>query len=558
MQYSYSEIDHESMPGSAPLSGENHAATRRSDFMLKSPFKAGDPMVWLSGAAVSLVLFFFMALVFIIAYYGLQAFWVKPVRAFTLHDGTRFLGSIHGESDGGERLLIFTGNREFYPLDFRRLDRGDIATIDRPENAVVVERMENGKLHGFVKGVSGDVGLSSFGENPTWKDIRELTSDLKSGSLKQLQRQEKVMTKISRLIPDARRALRLAEPGTPEAASARDELDRLQNSFEQANQEYLALSAALQKQRLLLSDIEGRLVEVPLVGIVRIYAPNQVGFFGKCGIYISKLWELLTAYPREANTEGGLFPAIFGTILLVLIMSLFCLPLGVITAVYLREYAKEGFWVNLIRVAVNNLAGVPSIVFGMFGLGFFVYGVGGAVDRVFFGENLPLPTLGTGGLLWAGLTMALLTLPVVIVATEEGLNAVPQGLRDGSLALGAGKFQTLVRVVLPMAAPGMMTGLILAIARAAGEVAPLMLVGVVKSVSELPVDRQAPFLHLDRKFMHLGFHIFDVGFQSPNVEAAKPMVYMTTLLLLFLVLGMSLIAGYLRDRVKKRYRIGAF
>jgi phosphate transport system permease protein len=214
--------------------------------------------------------------------------------------------------------------------------------------------------------------------------------------------------------------------------------------------------------------------------------------------------------------------------------------------------------VRAVRIAVNNLAGVPSIVFGVFGLGFFVYLVGGSIDRMFFADALPTPTFGTGGILWASLTLALLTVPVVIVATEEGLAAVPRGVREGSLALGATKIETIVKVVLPAAAPGILTGMILAMARAAGEVAPLMIVGMVKLAPALPVDGTAPFVHLERKFMHLGFHIYDVGFQSPNVEAAKPMVYATALLLVGIILILNLAAMLLRNRLRKRFAGATF
>jgi phosphate transport system permease protein len=230
----------------------------------------------------------------------------------------------------------------------------------------------------------------------------------------------------------------------------------------------------------------------------------------------------------------------------------------VVAAIYLREYAKEGVLVRLVRIAVNNLAGIPSIVYGIFGLGFFVYGIGASIDQLFFPERLPTPTFGTGGILWASLTLALLTVPVVIVATEEALGAIPAGIREGSLSLGATKFQTLMRTLLPMASPGIMTGLILAMARAAGEVAPLMITGVVKLAPALPLDGNFPYLHLDRKFMHLGFHIYDIGFQSPNVEAAKPMVFVTTLLLVLIVVLMSSVAIVLRNRMKKRYTYGSF
>ena len=269
-----------------------------------------------------------------------------------------------------------------------------------------------------------------------------------------------------------------------------------------------------------------------------------MGFPAKCGHYLAKIGELLWDNPRESNTEGGLFPAIFGTVMLIFLMAVACFPLGVLAGIYLGEYAKDGLLVRLVRIAVNNLAGIPSIVYGIFGLGFFVYGVGGLLDRWFFPERVAAgtPTFGTGGILWASLTLGLLTVPVVIVSTEEALRAIPRGIREGSLALGATKFQTLVRVLVPMASPGMMTGFILAMARAAGEVAPLMITGVVKLAPQLPLDGSFPFFHLDRKFMHLGFHIYDMGFQSPNVEASKPMVYVTTLLLLVIVLAMTSVA----------------
>jgi phosphate transport system permease protein len=235
-------------------------------------------------------------------------------------------------------------------------------------------------------------------------------------------------------------------------------------------------------------------------------------------------------------------------------MTLLVTPMGVIAGVYLKEYAPQGLLTRIIRISVNNLAGVPSIVYGVFGLGFFVYTLGGSLDQVFFREALPSPTFGTGGLFWASLTLALLTLPTVIVATEEGLERIPRSLREGSLALGATQWETLWRTILPIASPGIITGVILAVARAAGEVAPLMLVGVVKLAPALPLDGYFPFLHLERKFMHLGFHIYDVSMQSPNVEAAKPMVYTTTLLLLLLVVALNTTAIVVRNRMRRRYR----
>jgi phosphate transport system permease protein len=282
-----------------------------------------------------------------------------------------------------------------------------------------------------------------------------------------------------------------------------------------------------------------------------------MGKLATSGLYLHRLWSFVADNPRESNTEGGIFPAIFGTVMMVFLMSFAVAPFGVLAALYLREYAREGLVVRAVRIAVNNLAGVPSIVFGVFGLGFFVYVVGGTIDRLFFPEALPAPTFGTGGILWASVTLALLTVPVVIVATEEGLAAVPRVVREGSLAVGATKFETIWRVVIPAAAPGILTGMILAMARAAGEVAPLMIVGMVKLAPALPIDHRFPFVHLERKFMHLGFHIYDVGFQSPNVEATQPLVFATALLLVLVVMAMNLVAIVVRNRLRSRYATSA-
>jgi phosphate transport system permease protein len=336
----------------------------------------------------------------------------------------------------------------------------------------------------------------------------------------------------------------------------RQEMALWQSQYEAQQEVLTALRRSLTASVVIsvAGDLEK---EVLLGGIVRIYQPNLMSIPGKLGFYASKVWEFIAEDPRESNTEGGVFPAIFGTVMMVMIMSVAVAPLGVLAALYLREYAKQGTFVSAVRIAVNNLAGVPSIVFGVFGVGFFIYFVGGTIDQLFYPESLPTPTFGTGGILWASLTLALLTVPVVIVATEEGLAAIPGGMREASYALGATKFETTLRVVIPSVMPSILTGLILAMARAAGEVAPLMLTGVVKLAPALPIDGFWPFLHLERKFMHLGFHIYDVGFQSPNIEAARPMVYTTATLLLLIVVLLNLAAITLRNRLRKKYATSA-
>jgi phosphate ABC transporter permease subunit PstA len=300
--------------------------------------------------------------------------------------------------------------------------------------------------------------------------------------------------------------------------------------------------------------------DIPLAEIVRAFPANRLDFWGRLKVYFSRWTEFLLAEPREANTEGGVFPAIWGTVAMTLIMTVAVVPFGVLAALFLREYAKAGVVVSAVRIAVNNLAGVPSIVWGVFGLGFFCYVVGAGIDETFYPAYVSehQPVFGTGGLMWASLTLSLLTLPVVIVATEEALASVPNSMREGSYACGASKWQTIRRIVLPRALPGIMTGMILAMARGAGEVAPLMLVGAVKIAPQLPLDGDAPFIHPSRSFMHLGFHIYDLGFQSPDSEAAQPMVFTTTLLLISLVGILNILAIRLRSRLRKRFGASQF
>jgi ABC-type phosphate transport system permease subunit len=371
--------------------------------------------------------------------------------------------------------------------------------------------------------------------------------------------------------------------------------------------------------------------EVSMAEIVRGFRPNALSAIEKWKVYGDRWWELVSSNPREANSEGGLFPAIWGTIVMTMIMTIVGVPFGVMAALYLREYAKSGWLVSLIRICINNLAGVPSIVYGVFGLAFFCYTLGAWIDggsarigiatwppmrwfaglvllavsgitafwlqlwtsekqsashrmlravtnliwlgcaagvlllivknpyfQGFYQASLPNPTFGKGGLLWASLTLALLTLPVVIVATEEAIAAVPNSLREGAFACGASRWQTIRTIVLPLARPGILTGMILAMARGAGEVAPLMLVGALPSAVDLPLDAEAPFLHGSRSFMHLGFQIYTLGFQSQNSEATKPMVFTATLVLLMIVLLLNLTAIMLRNRLRQKQNSGVF
>lgn len=255
-------------------------------------------------------------------------------------------------------------------------------------------------------------------------------------------------------------------------------------------------------------------------------------------------WEFLSSEPRHGMTEGGIFPAIFGTFLLVIIMSIAGVPVGTVTAIYLAEYAREESLVaKLIRFAVKTLAGVPAIVFGLFGLGFFIQFVGTGMDQALSGGEIL--KWGQPNILWASLTMALLTLPVVIVSVEEALKAVPREIREASYALGATRWQTIWRVVLPNSLTGILTGGILAVSRGAGEVAPILFTGAAYFLPHLPTS-------LSDQFMELGYHIYIMVTQSVDVEATKPLQYSTTLVLLLLIFALNFSAIFLRYRVRMR------
>lgn len=456
-----------------------------------------------------------------------------------------------------ERWTVRVGNRELYGSDFRQILPGAIVgEVTAPRGLLVLERTDWGPFFGYAAGyitAGGEVRETSPDQAIAWVRAALPGSLENRERIRVLERDQigAVNAEMERLRLWRRKQTRLGQYGPQQQAEHDSEQARLEA-------EYAALSASLEalrryggQQALLVRSADGEESLVPVGHIVRLYQPNALGLLGKLGVFLDRLGEFIGGEPREANTEGGVLPAIFGTVALVLLMSVFVTPFGVVAAIYLSEYARQGPVVRLVRISVNNLAGMPSIVFGIVGLGLFVYALGGSLDALFFPDRLPSPTFGSPGILWASLTLALLTLPVVIVATEEGLRRVPREQREGALALGATKFESLYKVVVPIALPSALTGVILAIGRAAGEVAPLMLVGVVKYAPLMPVDGVFPYVHLDRTFMHLGFHIFDMGFQSPNVEAARPLIYATCLLLLALVLGLNLVAILLRERMRR-------
>ncbi|MEX0879393.1 MAG: phosphate ABC transporter permease PstA [Thermoanaerobaculia bacterium] len=538
--------------------------------------ESGAVFIWLTGAALAACLLMIVGIVLLVASRGLVVFWPRPLVELTLEDGRKYVveelsrEEIPATTESptpGERLQVRLANRDLYGLDFRWIPQAEIASRGVAPDAVLVERQEYGPFQGFLVRIAEASGRTVGPSDPARFAILQGLLKSARARVKEIQRiEQREIGGVNYELERKRIAIKELEREDPKKSPATQgklaglgrQIEELQESYKALREKAEALIAENEKDKVTFADANGTEKTIPVSAVVRFFRPNGLNLFQKLGVYLSRLWEFVSGEPRESNTEGGVFPAIFGTVMMVILMSAAVMPFGVIAALYLREYARQGPLVRAVRIAVNNLAGVPSIVFGVFGLGFFVYLTGGAIDKLFYSARLPDPTFKTGGILWASLTLALLTVPVVIVATEESLAAVPRGAREGSYALGATKWQTIRRVVLPAALPGILTGLILAMARGAGEVAPLMITGVVKLAPELPLDANFPFFHLERKFMHLGFHIYDVGFQSPNVEAAKPMVYMTTLLLLFVVVALNLTAILVRERLRRKLRSATF
>ena len=548
--------------------------------MMKNWWKSGAPWIWLNGGAVTISMIMVFGLLLLILVRGFGTFWPHQVlhTTYTAPDTQKteeVIGNLRRTEtlaaqtmrDAGVALpeeqlrvtrhLIKAGNRDVTGRDFVYFLDDFMGEWSFPREVIVLERREWGDFYGLpVRLLEQDRVLAEGPE--LWSEFNERLrrSNRLFDEIRSIERGAigDINFALERVRLDRRRA-DLRDTLTPELEA------RFEQRGADLRAEYALLETRLnelyddaRRDSVVLEIADGREVTIRMADIVKAWRPNQMSIPAKVGFYIGSFVDFIFGYPREANTEGGIFPAIFGTVTMVLVMSIIVTPFGVLAAIYLREYAKQGPLLRMIRISVYNLAGVPSIVFGVFGLGFFVYFMGGGIDRMFYPEALPAPTFGTPGLFWASLTLALLTLPVVIVSTEEGLARIPSTIRQGSLALGATKGETLWKVVVPLATPAMMTGLILAIARAAGEVAPLMLVGVVKLAPTLPIDGNFPFIHFERKIMHLGFHIYDVGFQSPHAEAAEALVYATALVLVLLIVMLNLTAITIRNRLRERYR----
>ncbi|HRP62820.1 MAG TPA: phosphate ABC transporter permease PstA [Phycisphaerales bacterium] len=569
-----------------------------------SLYAQGEPMVWLTGGALAVCMCMIVGMILLIIGQGITTFWPVPIVSVELKTGESYMGEVtrtewftpghnafqgldeetiaaiqatlERESDGlAHRRLVRTGNFELTNTHFHWVNDFAVVKEDTPEWAIIFERRIAGRFYGTPVSFSIDGEVVATDPAVVWREFEKYHAGVIDRAKQRRKLETKDIGKVNHREEQTRQTMRSVELRAERGQATDAQVRSARESFEEIHtwarsehhrimERIAALNAENNRYSIRMRTVDGRETDLSLADIVRAYPANQLGIGNKISIYFSRWGEFLTDDPREANSEGGVFPAIFGTVIMTLIMTIFVVPFGVLAALYLREYAKAGPIVSAVRVAINNLAGVPSIVFGVFGLGFLCYIVGGGIDNVFFPARVAdgTPTYGKGGILWASLTLALLTLPVVIVATEEALAAVPGSMREGSYACGASKWQTIRRIVLPRAMPGIMTGMILAMARGAGEVAPLMLVGAVKLAPDLPIDGNWtwPFgpLHPERSFMHLGFHIYDVGFQSPNSEAAKPMVFTTTLLLICIIAFLNLAAIWLRSRLKRKFAGSAF
>jgi phosphate transport system permease protein len=574
------------------------APRRRTGRRTTSLGAFGEPMLWLTGGALAIALAMILGLLALVVFQGTSTFWPRTVWQVQTIDGRTFLGEVatsetyepdpivydrlpeaqrqrareHVERNGGQssREMLRTGNFDVSGTHFTWVSDFEVDTRAAPEWAIVVERLSWGRFQGEPRSFRIGGEVVAQGPGPSWQSFVEHHPACRERHARVRDLEKHSIGELNRAIEDLRLDLRRVELAEGRASSAYAAAESrsaaqeavLRERFTDIEREIRALNEENARYRMVYATADGQEVELAVAEIVRAYPANQLGWTERLGVYLGRWSEFLAHEPREANSEGGVYPAIFGTVMMTLLMSVLVVPFGVLAALYLREYARQGAIVSAVRIAVNNLAGVPSIVFGVFGLGFFCYIVGAGVDDLFHAERLPNPTFGRGGLMWASFTLALLTLPVVIVATEEALAAVPGSMREGSYACGATKWQTIRRIVLPRAMPGVMTGMILAIARGAGEVAPLMLVGAVKLAPELPVEISGDFpfvaLHPERSFMHLGFHIYDLGFQSQNSEAAKPMVFTTTLLLIGLIVVLNVAAIWVRGRLRRKFQAGHF
>jgi phosphate transport system permease protein len=492
-----------------------------------------------SGLSAAILLIALISLVLFIVLKGSAYFWPSQVFKVTTYD----------EASNEASLFVPSSvDIDEFTAALTNKTKEQFANSKQPMPLMVVEQVD--AIY-QINLRSGAIQYGNFQQintpNSELYQLAELNDVVASVAVFQSELHEIQTTYLTVL---HRKIALLNQSGVSEQAPAR--LKELEQ-FIYWQQKADALSKNIASYRLIFIDASEQPIDVLVKDINHLFQPNMMSLFDKISYSGNKVIDFVSESPKQASTSGGVFPALFGTVLMVLLMAIIVAPFGAMAAIYLHEYAPNNMTTSVIRICVSNMAGVPSVVYGVFGLGFFVYTLGGSIDSLFYSDSLPSPTFGSPGLFWAALTMALLTLPVVIVSTEEGLRRVPEGLRAGSYALGATKMETIWKTVLPVASPGIMTGVILAIARAAGEVAPLILVGAVKFAPSLPVDGEFPFLHLERQFMHLGVFIYDGAFHNQTNTQGSSMMFASCMLLLLIVFILNLFAIIVRNRLRDRY-----
>jgi len=515
-------------------------------------WRSGSAWHWYSLFALSIAALLVLALLLLIVVSSAQYFWPQPIEEWVIRDAA---------ADNGQSQRLFAYGGETLQIPSPAV-AADSASTETPamRTAVLIRYQQMQQLPGS--------GQAAAVLRPLWKLQAVAAADVvrrgRPRSLALLTLSDASMVAgypllWVRMVPaDASEQTNAAD-----AAGAEDD-ELAQSATAAADSEHRGLQLDRIKQQwrqfktgqqeawsLVLELHDGSSMQLPVADIDRILLPNRLSLAAAAQQALHNAWLFLSHGPDDA--VPGILPAILGTVLLVLVMSVLLVPVAILTAVYLHEYATQNWLTGLLRAAISNLAGVPGVVYGVFVLGVFVYGAGGRIDALLFAEQLPLPTFGTGGLLWAALALALLTMPVVIAATEEGLSRIPADLRLASLALGATRTEMVWGVVVMAARPALLTGLILAIARAAGEVAPLLLLGAVAYTQQPLLDAEPPFLHLQQPFMHLGFQVYDLAMQSGQSDSAIAMAYAATLVLLLLVVVLNLFAFRLRARLRSRY-----
>lgn len=536
-----------------------------------------EPSVWFSGLALIFGILLMLFPAGLILKEGIMAFWPRKVVEIKRSSPETDSNSIHSgividrTPSKSQRLslhpqdalhpedqdftVLWVGSSEVFGNEYLVIHSDEMIDTHYPRNILRLARARHGPLFCYPVHLQYRTGEILRSDQPEF--VGALADAIEQARIRRDRILEIELGELLSVTRKLNRAILQLNNG-PKIPS--EETSTLMNTSNQLSMSAIKLKAESRHLKELLSEnslryrlSDGREAEIDTRDILHYSWPNQSTSLQRIGIWFENAWSFLSRHPGSSENTRTLFPAIFGTFVMTLLMSLAVTPIGVMAAVYLNEYAGKSLGVSLARAAVNNLAAVPSIVVGVFGLGFFVYMTGGSIDQLFFSESLPRPTFGKGGLLWASLTLALMTVPVVIVATEESLRTVDRASREAAYACGASRWQMIYKVALPSAMPGVLTGVILAMARGAGEVAPLMLVGVINFAPELPINMDFPFLHLNQKFMHLGYYIFDSGFQSSNSQTTIPFVYAASLVLLMLVFSLNLVAIYFRERLRNRF-----